>query len=260
MNGTGSPAPLGFDWVRREIGSWSLVVFTLLSLLLHSAAFFVFQGKPPLAVRSPRTAPSIRFLTASDREGNRSPENEALLRWIATQDPALVASIPTVEPQGLLPVPYKPSFQTMRTLPLGVPAEPATIAFPPPQDPVALIRSAMPRAEVKHVVPAPQPTGLAVSESLASRSPADLRLVPKSKASKPVEPTTLLVGISGKGEVQFSFLQQTSGDAALDAEAESFARSLRFAPAEDVLHWGTVTFSWGDDALGGPVDGAMKPR
>jgi outer membrane biosynthesis protein TonB len=252
MNNPGLTAPLSFHWAERESGSWSLAVFVFLSLLLHSAAFFLFQGKSPLVARSPRTAPSIRFLTATDREGNRSLENQALLQWIATQDPALVASIPTIAPKGLLPVPYQPSFLTVRTQPLGVPPEPATIAFPPPQDPLALIRNAMPRSQPEQFTPVPQPTGIAISEMLARRSPPDLRLVPRSRADKPVEPTTLLAGISGRGEVRFIFLQHPSGDAGLDAEASAFVRALRFAPSDDALQWGTITISWGDDALAAP--------
>jgi outer membrane biosynthesis protein TonB len=260
MSASGNPAPLSFHWAERESGSWWLAIFVLLSLLLHSAAFFLFQGRSPLTAHSPRTAPAIRILTPYDRVGQILPENEALLRWIATQDPALVASIPATEPKGLLPVPYKPSFETVRTLPLGVPPEPPTIAFPPPQDPLALIRGAMPRSEPRPMTPAPEPTLVSVSASISTRSPADLRFAPKSKADKPVEPTTLLTAISGGGESRFTFLQQGSGDTALDAEAADFVRSLKFGPSQESLAWGTMTFFWGDDVQAAPEQGPPAPR
>ena len=243
------PTPLTFHWAEHESGSWWPVLFIFLSFLLHSAAFFVFQGKTPPATRQPRTAPSVQFLTPLAPDGSRSPENEALLQWIATQDPALIAKTASVEPKGLLDIRYKPSFETPRTHPLGVPPDPDTIEFPSPRDPLALIRSVMPRTVAKPPAPVAQPTRIAVSETLASRSPADLRFAPKSKANKPVEPTALLAGISDKGEVRFTFLDRKSGGPELDAEASAFLRTIRFASSEKSLEWGTVTFFWGDDAF-----------
>jgi len=245
-------APLTFQWTAREGGSWWLVLFVFLSFVLHSAAFFIFQGKNHVPARAPRTAPSVQLLTALSPDGTRSPENEALLEWIATQDPALFAKVASVEPKGLLDIRYKPSFETPRTHPLGVPPEPDTVEYPSPRDPLALIRSVMPRTEVKRPAVAPQPTRVTFSESLASRSPADLHFAPQSKTNKPVEPTTLLAGISDKGEVRFVFLNAPGGSPELDAEAPAFLRTLRFAAVEKPLEWGTVTFFWGDDAFAAP--------
>lgn len=242
-------AALIFHWAERESGSWWLVLFIFLSFLLHSAAFFVFQGKTPIATRAPRAAPSVQFLTALAPDGSRSLENEALLQWIATQDPALIAKTASVEPKGLLDIRYKPSFETLRTEPLGVQSESATIEFPPPRDPLALIRSVMPHTEAKPSAPVPQPTRIAVSETLAPRAPSDLRFASKSKANKPAQPTALLAGISDKGEVRFAFLDKGSDSAELDAEASAFVRTIRFAPSEQSLEWGTIIFFWGDDAF-----------
>jgi hypothetical protein len=257
MNGTETQGPLSFHWAGRETASWWLAGFTLVSLLLHSAAFFIFHGEPPPVVRSPRTAPSVRLLTAFDNRGRPLPENAALLQWIATQDPALVASTPGVEPKGLLPIGYKPSYQTVRTQPLGVPPEPATISFPPPADPVALIQSAMPRPESSRVAPVPQPTRITVGGPLARRVPGGLSLAPAAKVSKPVEPTTVVAGVSSAGEVRFTFPQQSCGDARLDGAATEFLRGLRFAPATETIEWGMITFVWGDDAFG---HGQPPPR
>ena len=242
-------AAMTFEWKEREFGSWWLAALIFLSFLLHSAAFFIFQGKTPIATRPPGTAPSVQLLTAYGPDGSRSVENETLLQWIATQDPALIAKIASVEPKGLLDVRYKPSFETMRTLPLGVPEERTTNEFPPARDPLALIRSAMPHAAAQPTAPALQSTRVAISETLAARSPADLRMLPKAKSNKPVEPTTVLAGVSGKGEARFAFLNQHSGNPELDAEAAAFVRAIRFTPSEQNLQWGTITFYWGDDAF-----------
>lgn len=239
---------LTFEWPERGPGSWALAGLIFVSLALHSAAFFLFQTREPRLHAPPRSAPSVQLLTPLARDGSRSPENEALLQWIATQDPALVAHIPSVEPKGLLDVPYRPSFQTSRTPPLDVPLEAATIQFPPPRDPLALIRSTIPMRESKPVTVPLQPTRITVSPSLAARAPENLRIVPTAKSDKPVQPTAVLVGVSAKGEVRLTFLQQGSESPALDAEATAYSEKIHFTSAEDQMVWGMVTFLWGDDA------------
>src|SRR5258708_20070853 len=119
-------ASLIFDWPDREPSSWSLAAMIFVSAILHSSAFFLFQTRDPSFKPPPRSAPSMQLLTPLAPDGSRSAENEALLQWIATQDPALVANIPSVEPKGLLDVPYRPSFQTARTHPLALPPNPTT--------------------------------------------------------------------------------------------------------------------------------------
>ena len=252
-------ASLIFDWPERQPASWSLAVMILVSALLHSSAFFLFQTKDPSFKPPPQTASAVQLLTPLAPDGTRSSENEALLQWIATQDPALVANIPSVEPKGLLDIPYRPSFQTVRTHPLGVPPEPATIQFPPPHDPLALIRHAAPRAEARPPGVLSQATRVIVSAPLAARAPGDLRMIPAAKTDKPFDPTTVLASVAANGEVRFTFLQQGSGSAELDAEANASSEKLHFAPAAEPLQWGVITFVWGDDAFASS-SGKQGPR
>ena len=79
MNDTERETPVIFTWADREGSSWWLAAFIFLSFLLHSSAFFLFQGKNPAAPRMVRTAPPVQFLSASDDPAARSPENDALL-------------------------------------------------------------------------------------------------------------------------------------------------------------------------------------
>jgi hypothetical protein len=238
-----------FSWADREGSSWWLAVFIFLSFLLHSLAFFVFQGKTPLPNRGIRTAPAVQFLSAASDPASRSPEANALLQWIATQDPALVAKTQTVQPGGLTDIVYRPSFQTMRTQPLSAPPEPPTIQFPAAREPLALIRSLSPsRSATPPALPA-QATVITVSRALDERRPPNFTFVPQAKADTIIQPTVLLIGVSGQGETRFAFLQQSSGSPALDSEASAFIRSSRFVAKGEDLVWGTVTFAWGDDAL-----------
>jgi hypothetical protein len=252
MNGTAREmeheTPVIFTWADREGSSWWLAAFIFLSFLLHSSAFFLFQGKNPAAPRTVRTAPLVQFLSASDDPTLRSPENDALLQWIALHDPALVAKVQAVEPKGLLNIPYHPSFQVLRTQPLGAPPDPPVIQIPPARDPLALIRSVEPSAKPGLTTPGPQPTQLLLPAPLQSRAAKMPVFSPGVKSTATVQPTVVLVGVNGDGEKRFAFVQQGCGDAALDADALNHIRKLSFTPSGDALLWGRVTIEWGDDA------------
>lgn len=249
MNDTERDTPVIFTWADRESSSWWLAAFIFLSFLLHSAAFFLFQGKDLAAPRTIRTAPLVQLLTASSNPASRSPENDALLQWIAMHDPALVAKVQTVEPKGLLDVPYRPSFLTLRTQPLGAPPDPPTIQIPPARNPLALIRSVTPTAAPEIAAPAAQPTQVRLSSSLDSRAAGMPAFTPQAKTSASVQPSIVLTGVNSSGEVRFTFVQQGCGDTALDAEALTFVRTLRFTPSDTALQWDTITIEWGDEVV-----------
>ncbi len=249
MNDVERETPVIFTWADREGSSWWLAAFIFLSFLLHSAAFFIFHGKDPLAPRAIRTAPLVQVLSPAGDAATRTAESSALLDWIATHDPALVAKVQIVEPKGLLDVPYRPSFNTVRTQPLGAPPEPPTIQIPPAHDPLALIRSLIPSEKIMPAAPAPQPTRVAFSTSLEPRADKAPALTPRARTTVSVQPTTVLAGVDAEGGVRFAFIQDACGDKALDTEALNFVQSLRFTPSSGALQWGTVTVIWGDDIV-----------
>jgi hypothetical protein len=238
-----------FHWPRLDRSSWVLAGFIFLSLVLHSAAFFLFQASSPIRPPAPRPAQPVQLLTPFGADGSPSPENASLLAWIAAEDPALVASVPDVQPAALLAVEYLPSYREMRTAPQGVPEEPATVQFPSAREPLALILGNNPLPAAPEPLLNPQPTRIEFSAQLSSRAPATA-FSPAAKVSKAVQPTRILTGINADGEVHFTFLQQpSSGEATLDAEATTFLQGLRFAPAQGTpTVWGFTTFYWGDDA------------
>ena len=249
MNDTERETPVIFTWADREGSSWWLAAFIFLSFLLHSAAFFLFEGKNPIAPRTVRTAPLVQILSTSTDPGARSPEGDALLHWITSHDPALVAKVQTVEPKGLLDVPYHPSFMTLRTQPLAAPPEPPTIQIPAARDPLALIRSVSPATKPESITFAPQRTEVRLSAALQSRSTETPVITPRTKSSVTVQPTIVLAGVNGEGEPRFTFIQRGCSDPALDTEALAFVRALHFGPSGEALQWGTVTIEWGDDII-----------
>ena len=249
MNDTERETPVIFTWADREGSSWWLAVFIFLSFLLHSAAFFIFQGKDPAAPRTVRTAPVMQMLTPPGESAASTPETAALLQWIATNDPALMARVQTVEPAGLLDIRYRPSFQTIRTQPLGAPPDPPTIQIPPARDPLALIRSVSPSEKIAPAVPPQQSTQIRFSAVLQSRLDDAPAFTPRAKTATTVQPTIVLAGLNAGGETRFAFVQQACGDIALDGDALTFVRALHFAASGEPMQWGTITIAWGDDAL-----------
>ena len=79
---------LTFAW-QRQRSSWLLAGFIFVALILHSAAFFLFQTIVPTRVATPHTAPPVQLLTPFAPDGSPSPENESVLHWLATADPAI---------------------------------------------------------------------------------------------------------------------------------------------------------------------------
>ena len=75
------------------------------------------------------------------------------------------------------------------------------------------------------------------------------RIAPLAKVGASVQPTTVLAGVNGDGETRFVFVQQGSGDDALDAEAVAFVRAMRFTPSGDALLWDTLAIEWGDEVV-----------
>ena len=241
-----APAPaasLTFDWPRREGFPFILFGCVAASLFAHAATFFLFQVADPPGTSIAPSAPQVSVLTPS------SPEAIALLHWIDAQDPALVAAASAVAPAGLLDIPYRPSYATMRTAPLGPVEQPVAVPFPPARDPLAVIASGEVKAAAPPAVSTPQPATVRFSAALASRAPSPLPpLVLKTRAAAPVETTSHLIGVNDRGEVRFLFLQNSCGQPALDAQAAAHLQALAFAPNDAPITWATATVTWGDDA------------
>lgn len=243
-----TPAPadrLIFAWPRREGFPFILFGCVAASLFAHAATFFLFQVADPLGTSIPPSAPQVSVLTQS------SPEAIALLHWIDAQDPALVAAASAVTPPGLLDLPYRPSYATMRTAPLGPVELPVAVPFPAARDPLAIIASAEVKAVAPPAVSAPQPTSVRFAAALASRVPEPLPpLVLKVRATAPIEPASYLVGVNNRGAVRFVFLQNSCGQPALDEQAAAHLQTLAFAPNDAPITWASATVTWGDDAYG----------
>ena len=241
--------PMTFDWSGRHRSSWLLALLIFGSLVVHSAAFLFVHIRVPERNVIPKTAQPVQLLTPFAPDGTPSPENEAVLKWIAAEDPSIVARVVTVEPEGLLDVPFRPSYLVSRTRPRDVPAEATTIQYPPARDSMEFILG----ADAKPLPPSPPPretrTQVFFRGALQPRAPSDIALALAAKSAESLETVQLLVGVAGSGEVRFCFVQASSGVAAMDAEAVRLVSGIRLAAAAEPIAWGEASLRWGSDAV-----------
>ncbi|MEK0448959.1 MAG: hypothetical protein RL088_1227 [Verrucomicrobiota bacterium] len=238
-----------FDWSGAHRSSWTLALFIFLSLFAHSAAFFFVHISAPERQLIPKTAQSIQLLTRFGADGAPSPENEAVLRWIAAEDPAVVARITSAEPAGLLDVPYRPSYAVFRTEPRDIPAEPVVIQYPPARDSLTYILDAD-RRPLPIVPEAPATATVIVFHGpFAARAGGEIRLKPDVTSSQPLRSVELLAGVNGGGEVRFCYVQSGSGSAEMDSEAVRMVSAVRLSPGAAEIAWGTVVVRWGSDSV-----------
>lgn len=236
---------LAFDWPQRERFPLLLFGCVFLSLFAHVATFFLFQVIYPQRVTIPPPAPQVELLTAS------SPENEALLRWIDAEDPALVASAHSVLPARLFDLDYRPSFATVRTVPRGSVESPVVVSFPPARHPLSIIQSVTPRAEPPARAAVATPSDLSLSGPLRERglaTPFSFHF--EQRVADPAEPLRALLGVNTHGEVRYVFLQQSSGQAELDQAALAHLRALNFSRNDQPVTWGFATVTFGAEAYG----------
>ena len=234
-----------FAWEKPLRFRWAFFGLLVLSALVHVATFFLFQIVYPPRVTIPPLAPEVSLLLPT------SPEYRALLRRIEAEDPALIASVTAAPPPGLLEVKYHASYETVRTQPRTVAEDTAVVQFPSPKDPLAIIRSGARGGSPTTVAPPPVPTRVTFPTALAARarqSAQPWNFNPRT--TTPLEPATFLIGVTDRGEVRYVFLQHSSGDSILDAQAAAQLPYFDFTPAEIPIAWGIATIVWGDDAYG----------
>ena len=249
MNPAAKPPAMTFAWETPRKLAVVLPGFLVLSLLAHAATFFLFQIVYPEHVTIAAPPPTVSLLDP------QRPDHQALLRLIEAEDPAPVTAAQAVIPPALLDVRYRPSYETVRTFPQTL-AEPSVVVqFPPPRDPLTIIRSAAPAAPGPAPARAPGVTRLAFSGDLAAR--ALVRNPPvafQTHRAAPLESARFLIGVTDRGEVRFVFLQSSCGDPATDEAAAAHLAQLSFSPGDAPITWAHAAFTWGDDVY------AAKPK
>lgn len=252
-------APL-FDWSPPRRRKLSIISFLAASTALHALCFYVFQIiYPPTVALLPPPA-RVNLITAASEEGR------VLLRWIEAEDPALSST--TQRPPGAASV----APPTANHLPSYTNWQPALRQVPPLQ-PDLRIPSARPPGPVPiRRQTQPQPAAVVASalrfgaEAEALGPPTIPPLHFTASRREPPQSAEFRVAISDDGTVRHSFLERSSGDAALDEQARHAIALSRFpeirnqkATTENGLFWTTATMEWGND-LAAPADPPAATR
>jgi hypothetical protein len=74
-----------------------------------------------------------------------------------------------------------------------------------------------------------------------------------------LQPARFLLGVSDHGDVQYVFVQDSSGDKTLDAAAGRLLEQIRFRPGAAPVTWGFATFDWGAGAYATDATGGGTP-
>jgi len=235
-----------FHWERPRRRQFAIAGFLLLSALLHALGFYIFQivYPPPIALLPPPAQVTVIAPT--------TPEATTFLNWLEAEDPALAAQTQRPADARAFQLPklaHVPSYVTVKPRLKEFLASQATPSPP----------SAMPPQPVPVVHPAATPPALAAPTSLLFSN--ELRDVPVTHPDLKFRATTreapenarFRVAVDSLGAVRYSFLEQSSGDAALDEEARQYLALCRFqnplpkSTSTAGLIWTSATFVFGND-------------
>ena len=243
-----------FDWTPPRNRNISLISFIAGSTILHALCFYVFQIiYPPTVALLPPPA-RVNVITAATEEGRQ------LLRWIEAEDPALSSTTqrPPDAPAADLPKPvHVPSYLNRHP----------ALKEPAPYQPDLRVPSPQPPGPVPMTRPSPAGTPAVIATTLAFEddlgAPELPRLQFTTSSKEPPQAARFRVAIGERGDVRHCFVESSSGDAALDAQARSYILRTRFPSAgdrardaKDRLLWTTAIVEWGNDIA---VEGGHTP-
>jgi hypothetical protein len=243
-------APLVFSWAPPRKRRRALIVFLILSLLLHALCFYVFQiVYPPTVALMPPPA-RVTLISPDD------PESLALLRWVEAEDPALATTtqrLSETKSPVLPPVPHRPFYASHQpTLKTLLPVMPDL---------------SIPSSAAIGPVRLPQMKANASAPGLTRKTTANFADLPAAlgdpifadstfRLTRPDAPANarFRVAIDGHGTIRFCFLIESSGDPALDEQARNFLQLCHLKTKENSpvtngtpLFWTTATILWGND-------------
>jgi len=239
---------LVFGWENPGRGKWTIAGFLFASLVLHAFGFYLFQIVYPPAVALLPPPGRVSLIAPNTDEGRQ------LLRWLEAEDPALASTTQAPPDAKALVMPtiqHAPSYLGRQPALKDLPPAPAPLRIPSAHPPAPVERSTIPA----QIITKPVPTVIKFSPELDSLIPPqtpELKFAPSGRDSP--EPARFLIAVNEKGEVRHCFLQNSSGDPALDEQARKYLTRSRFPAARNspsstlaALTWGTATLEWGTD-------------
>ncbi len=250
MNALAGTNDLLFPWEAPRRRQLAILGFLAASAAGHALCFYLFQivYPPTVALLPP---PARVSLISGDSE-----ESRTLLRWIAAEDPALASTTqrpPEAKAFTLPQVHHVPSYITLQPVLKELPAFRPDLRSPSSQPPGPVPRM---RAPIQSP-PLAVPTTIIFSKELGSlgavkkpsmKLTASTRELPQSAKFR--------IAVTDRGVVRYCFLQNSSGDSALDEQARHYLALCRFAGShnansgeQDHLNWAAATVEWGNDIV-----------
>ncbi|MDP9003253.1 MAG: hypothetical protein M3N12_00510 [Verrucomicrobiota bacterium] len=252
-------AGLIFRWDSPRRRKMSIAGFLFASVILHALCFYIFQIIYPPAVALLPPPGRVNLIAPNSDEGR------VLLRWLEAEDPALASTTqPPADGKSL-------TMPTIQHAPSYLSRQPA-LREAPPLTPDLRVPSAQPPAPVERppvqnqTTPKISPTTVQFSpelEALGAVQAPEMKFATASRDAPEAAQFRIAVGESGA--VRHCFLENSSGDSALDEQARKYLALCRFSPIQDPnskiengLVWGMATVEWGND-IAPPTSQPAKP-
>lgn len=247
------PGGLLFRWERPRRRRYAIAGFLLASAALHALCFYLFQVVYPPAISLLPPPAQVSVIAPTSKEAR------AFLNWLNAEDPALASQTqrsPDARAYQLPKLAHIPSYL----------AVPPRLKELPPRRTIVQAPTAIPPGPVPDAPAAPPlaplvaPTALYFSEPLGTLLVAHPDLKFRASAREAPQSARFRLAVDSLGVVRYTFLEQSSGDAALDAQARQDLSLSRFQMAtgkRQDLVWATATFEFGTD-LELPPNGAAR--
>jgi len=241
--------PLLFNWDAPRRRNLAFTGFLIGSIVAHIFCFYLFQIVYPPTVSLTPVPQRINLIDANTEEGAR------LVSWADAEDPALVTTTrrPSDARRFLVgKIQHVPSYSSVQ--PMLQAAPPMTVDLRiPSAEPAGPMRTS---SRV-----APKAIGTVATTVLFSREferlgqPAFAPIKFQASGKDAPENAQFRIGVDSHGVVRYCFALNSSGDAALDAQARKHLALCRFATkattspsnAIEDLAWGIATIEWGND-------------
>lgn len=241
---------LVFVWDHPRRRRRAVIGFLVASIVLHALCFYAFQIIYPPAVALMPPPGRVTIIAPNTDEGR------LLLRWLEAEDPALASTTqPPADGKSL-------ALPTIQHAPSYLARQPALKEMPPPL-PDPAVPSARPPGPVEpprtpmQTAPKITPTIVRLSPELETLGPLEGPEM-KFTASGHESPQAALfrVAVDEHGGVRYCFLDNSSGDTALDEQARKYLARARFSairhPQSAIRNdftWGMATIEWGNDII-----------
>lgn len=235
-----------FNWSQPRSRKVSLLSFIAASALLHAFCFYIFQIIYPPTIALPPTPARVNFITDDSEQGR------VLLRWIEAEDPALTSMTQRAPDSANFALPkieHVPSYLSRQPVLKQLPPLPPALDVPSsnPPAPVALAHRSAPE------IPLVTKTEVTFAfEAAQVGKPVFPAQEFRASSKEPPQAAQFHIAINGRGAVQHCFLENSSGDPQLDAQAARYLLRVRFpeigqSAIENDLLWTIATLEWGSD-------------